>query len=479
MITHWERGREIPLADDADVVVCGGGPAGFAAAVAAARAGARTVLLEAHGCLGGVWTAGALSWILEADKPGILAELTDLLDRRGARAGNADTSFGYDVEIMKLTLDELVAAAGVRVQLHTRVSAASTDTDNRLSTVVTESKSGRQGWNGRVFIDATGDGDLAAQAGCRFDYGHPDTGEAQPMSLMALLSGINLAEVDSFVAGGAELAGSAPMPQSRRYLAAKDRLRDEFARAGIEPSYAAPTLWCIHEDLFALMSNHEYGVAATDAEQITDATVRARAELHRQVSALRSLGGAWSGLRLVSTGAQIGVREGRRVHGRYRVTVDDLRTGTRHHDAVCRVSSGADVHALSAAEGGYLSRATSVLQSSTVATSRVAPVQTYDIPLRALIARDVDGLLLAGRCISGDFLAHASYRVTGNAVAMGQAAGVVGALAARAGVAPHDVPWDDVRAGLDAAGLAAAHTTSTERSRSSAMARAAGPSSAQ
>jgi hypothetical protein len=473
MTTHWERGRELPLADNSEVVVCGGGPAGFAAAVAAARTGVRTTLLEAHGCLGGVWTAGALSWILEADKPGILAELTDLLDRRGARAGNAENSYGYDVEIMKLTLDELVTDAGVQVQLHTRVAAAYTNTANRLSTVVTESKSGRQAWNGRVFIDATGDGDLAAQAGCGFDYGHPDTGELQPMSLMALLSGVHLAEVAPFVAGGAELAGAAGTPQSRRYLAAKDRLRNEFARAGIEPSYAAPTLWCIHEDLFALMSNHEYGVSATDAAAITDATVRARAELHRQVIALRALGGVWSGLRLVSTGAQIGVREGRRVHGRYRVTVDDLRSGTRHDDAVCRVSSGADVHSLSADEGGYLSRATSVLQSSTVATSRVAPVQSYDIPLRALIARDVDGLLLAGRCISGDFLAHASYRVTGNAVAMGQAAGVAGALAARAGLAVQDVPWADVRAGLETLGLAAVH------SRSTAMARAAVPSSAQ
>lgn len=479
MTTHWERGREIPIADEAEVIVCGGGPAGFAAAVAAARTGARTTLLEAHGCLGGVWTTGALSWILEADKSGILAELTDLLDRRGARAGDAETSYGYDVEIMKLTLDELVAAAGVHVQLHTRVSAAYKDQANRLTTVVTESKSGRQGWNGRVFVDATGDGDLAAQAGCGFDYGHPDTGEVQPMSLMALLSGIHLAEVDPFVAGGAELTGSVRRAQSRRYLAAKDRLREEFVRAGIEPSYAAPTLWCIYEDLFALMSNHEYGISAMDAAKITDATVRARAELHRQVTALRSLGGAWAGLRLVSTGAQIGVREGRRVHGRYRVTVDDLRTGARHHDAVCRVSSGADVHSLSASEGGYLSRATSVLQGSTLATSRVAPVRAYDIPLRALVARDVDGLLLAGRCISGDFLAHASYRVTGNAVAMGQAAGVAGALAARAGVAPHEVPWDDVRAGLDTIDLTAVHTRSTDRSSSTAMARAAAPSSAQ
>jgi hypothetical protein len=397
-----------------------------------------------------VWTAGALSWILEADRRGVMAELMSVLDRRGARAGAADASFGYDVEAMKLALDEMVVDAGMRVQLHTRVVAASRDVQGRLTHIVTESKSGRQAWAAKVFVDATGDGDLSALAGCGFDYGHPATGHAQPMTLMALLTGLHIDDVDPFVAGGADPAGRTPGPRPRRYTEAKDRLLAELERAGIRPSYAAPTLWGIHDDLFALMANHEYGVSPMDAARVTTATMNARAEIHQIVAALRDLGGVWAGLRLVVTASQIGVREGRRVHGRYRITVDDLRRGTRHPDAVCHVTSGADVHALSPAEGGYLSRATEPLQDGPAATSTVAPVQPYDIPLRALIARDVDGLLLAGRCISGDFLAHASYRLTGYAVATGQAAGAAAALAARSGLPPHSLPWPDVDAAIAA-----------------------------
>src|SRR5262245_3980427 len=114
---HLEAGRETPVAGDADVIVCGAGPAGIAAAIASARTGAKTRLLEVHGCLGGVWTAGALSWIIDAgNKAGLMQELTDRLEELGARAGSDRDNFGYDVETMKLVLDELVLEAGVEVQ---------------------------------------------------------------------------------------------------------------------------------------------------------------------------------------------------------------------------------------------------------------------------------------------------------------------------------------------------------------------------
>ena len=185
------------------------------------------------------------------------------------------------------------------------------------------------------------------------------------------------------------------------------------------------------------MANHEYGVSATDADQITRATLRARAEVHRMVAGLRSLGGVWRDLALVGTGAQIGVREARRVHGRYVVSTDDLLRGARHEDAICRVTFPVDVHSTNPVRG-----------KSVEAVNRTLKSRPYDVPLRALIARDVDGLLLAGRCISGDFIAHSSYRVTGNAVTMGQAAGTLAALAARSARRPHEVPWPEVSAAL-------------------------------
>jgi hypothetical protein len=391
-----EPARDLPVRPGADVVVCGAGPAGVAAAISAARAGAKTLLLELHGCLGGIWTTGLLSWILDhANKTGLMQEIFERLTKHGGRA--LTNKNGYDPEVMKLALEELCAEAGVEIQLFTRVCAAQRK-GKRLAHVITESKSGREAVPGKVFIDCTGDGDLGAAAGCGFDFGHPETGLTQPMSLMALVTGIVPDEVKGFYR------------EEKSWDTSKDRLRAEMERGGHSPSYAKPTMFQLRDDLFALMANHEYKIRGTDARDLTAATLRARKELHQLVNGLRSLGAPWKNLHIVATAAQIGVREGRRIHGRYTVSADDLREGRKHEDAVCKVTFNIDVHSTDPTKEKGIAKA----------SFRAKP---YDIPLRALIAKDVDGLLMAGRCISGDFIAHSSYRVTGNSVAMGEAAG--------------------------------------------------------
>ncbi|MFM8831138.1 MAG: FAD-dependent oxidoreductase [Spartobacteria bacterium] len=397
-----EPSRTTPVVNHSDVLVCGGGPAGVAAAIAAAREGARTTLLELHGCLGGVWTAGALTWIIDhKNKSGVMKEILDRLQAGGFRACLADGTWtnGYDHEGMKSVLEEMCMEAGIRIRLHTRVVAAGVDETNRLTHVITESKSGREAWSAGKFVDATGDGDLAAAAGCGFDMGRDEDGHTQPMSLLAILTGIEADEVRGFISDEG-LPWGVPM----------EALRKEMNRAGVEPSYAKPTLFRIHDNLFTLMANHQYLVKGTNAEDLSRATLEARAEVRRIVDGLRKLGGCWANLRLVSTGAQIGVREGRRIHGRYTVSADDLRNGAQHEDAVADVTFCVDIHSVDPKKDKGL-------HNGGIKT------KPYQIPLRALIARDVDGLLLAGRCISGDFFAHASYRVTGNAVATGEAAG--------------------------------------------------------
>jgi len=416
-----EPARQIPLVEETDIVVCGAGPAGIAAALAAARNGARTRLIETHGCLGGIWTVGLLSWILDhGNKGGIMAELLTELEARNARRYNA-----YDAEILKLILEEKCAAAGVDVRLHTRVTAAGVD-DHRLRVALTESKSGREAWGAKAFIDCSGDGDLAAWAGCGFDLGNPDTGECQPMSLMALLAGVDAHALQD---AGFVRVTTDPGDCKKNFLA-------ELNRAGVDPSYHGPTLFSIRDDLIAMMANHQYHVSGLDADQLTRATLEARAEVHKLIDALRALGGVWKNVFIVATGAQIGVREGRRIRGRYTVTIDDLANGARFDDAICRVKFGIDVHSTNPSRDG-----------KAIAPKPVKS-QPYDIPLRSLIAKDVDGLLMAGRCISGDFIAHSSYRVTGNSVACGEAAGVCAAVAATSGRLPHEVPFAEVKAKL-------------------------------
>ncbi|MEI6491467.1 MAG: FAD-dependent oxidoreductase, partial [Verrucomicrobiota bacterium] len=213
------------------------------------------------------------------------------------------------------------------------------------------------------------------------------------------------------------------------------RFCEEIQRAGVDPSYHASTLFHLRDNLCALMINHEYDVSPLNERDVTKATVRGRAEVHRVIEALRALGGPWRELLLVATPEQIGTREGRRIHGRYTVTADDMRVGARHKDAVCRVSYWIDIHSTDPAKGrGF--------------EEEPFKTQHYDIPYRALLSRDCDNLLMAGRCISGDFLSHSSYRVTGVAVALGQAAGAAGAIASAKGILAHEVATDEIHSKL-------------------------------
>lgn len=431
-----EPAHDIPVAQDADVIVCGAGPAGVTAAITAARAGAKVRLFEWRGCLGGVWTAGLLGYFLDFNKPGFAKELRDKLDARGARANSSSTSrFCYDPEALKLLLEDLCMEAGVKFQYHTKVSSAYCE-GRKLTTIVTESKSGRQAWRAPVFIDTTGDGDLGALAGCDFEIGEAKECPCQPMSLNALLMVKDVEALREFVRFGQ------PKPGENSDGEKKKRIKDAIVRTGHFPSYAGSTLWHVHGNLIFAMLNHEYGIKPWDAAEITAATVRARAEMNQMVSGLRSLGGPWEGIQIVATAEQIGVRDGRRIVGRYVVKEEDLVKGARHEDGVTRATFGVDVHATSADHN----KNTAAVHKTDI------KVKPYDIPLRALIAKDVDGLMMAGRCISGDFIAHSSYRVTGNAVGMGEAAGVTAAIAALSKRAPHEVSWSEGEARLKAMG---------------------------
>jgi hypothetical protein len=430
-----EPARDIPLAEDADVIVCGGGPAGVTAAITAARAGAKVRLFEWRGCLGGVWTAGLLGYFLDFDKPGFAKELREKLDARDARANSKSASrFCYDPEALKLLLEELCVEAGVKFQFHTRVCAAFKE-GNRLRTIVTESKSGRQAWKAPVFIDTTGDGDLGFQAGCAFEIGMAEDCPCQPMSLNALLVVKDAEALREFIRFGTPKEGENSDGEKKK------RIKDVLVSTGHSPSYGAPTMWHVQDSLVFAMMNHEYGVKAWDAAEITAATVRARAEMNKMVANLRQLGGPWEGIQIVATAEQIGVRDGRRINGRYTVLQDDLAKGARHDDAVVRVTFPIDVHALSAEHNKKHAIMPKDIQ-----------MKPYEIPLRALMAKEVDGLMMAGRCISGDFIAHSSYRVTGNAVGMGEAAGVIAALAATSKRLPHEVSWSEGQAKLKAIG---------------------------
>ena len=414
-----EPERRIPVSCTADVIVCGGGPAGVCAAVAAARLGAKTLLLERGGALGGIMTSGLMSNIIDSEgKKGLLHEMIRDLTALGAKGDR----MVFDVETVKYYLERLCLDAGVTIRLHTVAAAVHCDGETRLRTVVTESKSGREAWRAKIFIDCTGDGDLAALAGCSCELGRPEDGALQAMSFCAMLYGV--------------AADSIPEMIRIENDEGKRNLFRFLCENNCEPSYGQPTLFQTGPDSYLLMSNHQYGFSPLDADAVTGATLEARAELYRQLECLRTHDPRFANARFGATADYIGVREARRISGLYRVTREDITSGRRHADAVCRMRFGVDVHSTSPdAHKGY--------------SSEGCKVKPYDIPLRALIAKDVKGMMMAGRCISGDFYAHASYRVIGGAAPTGEAAGICAALAARMDCLPQEVPFGEIASQLE------------------------------
>lgn len=420
-----EPSRNVKVAGEYDVIVCGAGPAGVSAAIEAGRNGAKTLLVESHGCLGGIWTSGLLTWIHHHGQHSrLIREIEDKLKTKGAINKNIETGgpISFDPEIMKLLLEELCIEADVDILLHTRVVASVKNDKSHLTHIFTESKSGREVWEGNVFIDATGDGDLAALSGCGFEFGREDDGALQPFTLLTTVTGINFDEVRDF----SRWSGIA----SRE---SKKRLLDEIKRAGVSPSYTRPSLHPFSQDLFMFMVNQEYGYSPLNSKDVTMATLNARKEVNTIVKALSSLGGIWKDLKIVATAEQIGIREGRRIHGLYTVTVEDMIKGSHFEDAVCTIKGGVNVHSVSMDD-----MKAGVIGQEYLPGTRT---QEFDIPLRSLIAKDVGGLMMAGRCISGDFLAHSVYRNSGNAVPMGQAAGRVAAFSSNKNILPQEVEF--------------------------------------
>jgi len=429
-----EPERELPVDAWADVIVAGGGPAGVAAAVAAARGGKRVRLFELQGCLGGVWTAGLLTYIFDFDKSEIGWEIICRLDALGARktdmpdaatAGRIQRDWVYEPEYMKFVCEEMCREAGVKVVLQCPVVAAYRDASGRnVEAIVTESKSGRQAWRAETFIDCTGDGDLAALAGCGFDYGYGDLGYGQPATMNALVAVDDGDAVAAYVSNEPAMWTRVRQTDGSEvchHIYASHKLKALLREQGLEPSYGDPTLFRFHRNVFCFMANHEYALRVDDAEAVSAATMRSRREVHALAAALAKLGGPWKGFRVIATAEQIGHRDARRIHGRYTVTKDDIERGTAFAD-VCTVSRTAvDIHGIdkkmndrkAAGNGGGVK------------------FRPFQIPLRACVAKDADNLYMAGRNISGDFYAHASYRVTGSSVALGEAVGKAAAGAFR------------------------------------------------
>ena len=432
--------RSGALAAETDVLVVGGGPAGIGAALGAARAGARTVLVERYGFLGGNATAALVMPLMSfhTQQPtfelhgvtnllphdhgpghsviaGALQELTQrLVAAGGALAPTLETGYvvPFDPEVFKLVAMELLDEAGVELLFHALASGLAGA--NVRDGVVFETKSGPVVVKARVVVDCSGDADVAAQAGARFEIGRDPDGLVQPMTLMFRMGEFARAAFAAYVEAHPDqwrgVHGLWDLVRQAAEAGELDLMREDIL------FFATP-----HESEVSVNSTRVTRVLGTDVWDLTCAEMESRRQMRQLVRFLQRYVPGFEKAYALQSGVTIGVRETRRVLGAYQLTADDLLKARKFDDVIARGTYPVDIHN---PEG-----------KGTV-LKRIPPGEAYDIPLRCLIPQGVDDLLVAGRGISGTHEAHSSFRVMPISVATGQAAGVCAALSARQDQAP-------------------------------------------
>lgn len=397
-----------------DIAVCGGGIAGACAAISAARAGASVVLIERGGSLGGTLTEGFMPLILDADnKGGLVKELYDFLEehnmtiaKRGQRIdekGNPIPGRMVDTEGCKYFFDKTCVESGVQVLFHSQVASVNMNGES-IESILIATECGNYSLKADVYIDATGNGLVAAFAGCDWDCGDPEEKRPSPTSMGVCTVGM---PSDCWGTDSTEDKDS----YAKFLLDNGVSISAEQATVKILPSRST----------WDMGMNFQYDVMPDDINSLSRAILDGRREAFETIEAHKKIAG-YEKLYTVFTSSHIGVREGRRIYGEYRLTDEDILEGKRFEDGICLVTFGVDVHKLKS--------------DDTTECERGIRAQPYHIPYRCLIPKGCKNLMLAGRCISGDFYPHASYRVMGNMAATGEAAGFAAAECSKKGILP-------------------------------------------
>jgi len=449
MIT--EPARKIRVCREVDVVVVGGGPGGIGSAIAAARNGAKTVLIERYGHLGGMATGGLVNIIPNLSDIGgkqhIFGLTTELLDRLDARGGTSytkkkdrgtterkavdyylDANLGWfyvrqdhnigqqrvlysavvDPEILKDELNDMVLEAGADLLLHSWGTRVITE-GNTVKGVFFESKSGRQAVLGKVVIDATGDGDMFVAAGAEFDNDCDNKRRTAWLAFVWWMTSVNIKKFDDF---------KASQPEKYR------ELMQELGKLGGYPYFfkgilknQPNTVW------YHCMQAQPERTDAMDVEQLTKIDIKARKRALITYDFMKKYVPGFEKCFIMLTAPQLGTQGGRRIIGEYTVSEKDLETDEIFEDTIAVLANN-DYHEISAKH------------------------PTLCIPYRCLVPRRVDGLLVAGRAFSSADTINETFNIIPHCIAYGQAAGTAAAMAAKADIQPRKVDYKALRANL-------------------------------
>ncbi len=420
--------KELKVSAQYDVVVAGSGPAGICAAVAAARRGMNTAIIERYGVLGGNLTIGCVGPIMGSVAKGTMY---DELSRK-LLTENETTWTGrvHDMENAKRIILDFLLEAGVTIYLQTPIIDA-IQSSGVLTGIVVSQKEGLSVIEGRSFIDATGDGDLAVFSGAPWSAGRAADGKLQPVTLMYIIENVDDSRAISCYG------------EEDNVMLGSERFLDFTARCCEDGRLPKN---CSSVRLYPTTHPGERLVNTTQANYIDplkhEEIIKAETELRHQIdditTFLRKYVPGYENCRIKTGASTLGVRESRRILGEYVLDIEDLRCGRRFDDVVVhKANFVVDIH--NPVGGGQEFGLAEV-------------IQPYDIPYRCLIPQKVDNLILAGRCISGTHEAMASFRIMTVCMAMGEAAGIAAALSVQNEIPPRMLKAEAIQAELTAKG---------------------------
>src|SRR5512143_571381 len=434
-----EPSRETPLWGEYEVVVLGGGPAGIAAALAASRAGRSTIIIERYGFFGGAGTAAGLSTfcglhavvhgrheqVVHGIADDVLARLAamDGLNKPHLTVQNQITALSYDISAFKIAADELMAGARVEVLFHAFGTGVVMADEQRIDAVLVETKSGRFAVRGQVFVDGSGDGDLAAWAGVPYDVGDGAGNMLYP-STMFRINGVN-----------PEKAGRAWEVIPGLMDAAEKQGRTFPRKKPIVRPQRNPIEW--RANLTQIKNPSGTAVSGIDARQLSYGEVEGRRQCWDVFQFIKEHTPGFEQAYIVEIAPQIGIRETRRIKGEYTLTDQDILGCRDFADTIGIQGWPVEAHIKGDVKFVFTPPGTRGFN---------------EIPYRIILPQKVDNLLVAGRCASMSHEGQSSARASGPCFIMGQAAGTAADLALGMGVPPRAIDVTKLQQRLRAAG---------------------------
>ncbi len=408
----------------ADVLVCGAGPSGFAAACSASRMGANVLLVEKYGFPGGAASACLVNPFMISKMNGqdlvrgIFSELIQkLAEKNACKEGSLfdQPHIVFDPEVLKFIMMQMLEQDKVKLLLHSTV-VGSIMKGTEIKGVVINGKSGDQQIFAKVVIDATGDGDVAFLSGCGFEKGRKGDGLCQPMTIMFRIGGV---DVDK-------------MPAREEI----NRLYSEKKAHGDIRSPRENFLWfeTTRKDEIHVNSTRVPKVDGTDVFDLTKAEIEGRKQVQSIFDFLKGDISGFENSFISYVAPQIGVRETRRITGEYVLNEDDVVEGRKFDDPVAKCNYPIDIHSP---------------EGNSTTFKKLGPGIHYEIPYRCMVPKKVDSLIVTGRAISSTHEALSSARVMPTCVALGQAAGIAAAIAIRKHIQPRKIDYNDLRKDLN------------------------------